>query len=161
MFTPTTKALSGHHDENLNRDQLIEYLSAWISRRPVVGRWTNASILAQALKSTSLAIYMTAFKHAWTRGIAIIDTKFEFGFINGELTLIDEVLTPDSSRFWSKKIYPPGKPTKSFDKQLVRDWLVSTGWNKQPPAPDLPKKIVSLTIKRYGEVAKRLMKGGG
>lgn len=162
MFTPTTKAVAGH-DENLNHDQMIEYLVGWISKHPVVGRWTNALTLAQALKSTSLAIYMVAFKHAWTSGIAIIDTKFEFGFINGELTLIDEVLTPDSSRFWSKRIYAPGRPTKSFDKQVVRDWLVSSGWNKesrQGVAPKLPKRIVDLTIKRYQEAARRLMRGG-
>lgn len=153
MFTPTTKALAGHHDENLTYDQLIEYLGRY-------EKLGNALILAQALRSTSLALYMSAFKYAWSRGIVIIDTKFEFGLINGELTLIDEVLTPDSSRFWSKRIYPPGKPTKSFDKQIVRDWLVSAGWNKQLPAPELSKRIVNLTIKRYQEVAIRLMRGG-
>lgn len=153
IFTPTTKAAAGH-DENLDYDQLIEYLRSH-------KKWGNALTLAQALKSTSLALYMSAFKYGWEHGIIIADTKFEFGFVNGELTLIDEVLTPDSSRFWSKRAYSPGRSPKSFDKQLARDWLVGAGWNKQPPAPELPRKIVRAMIKRYQEIEKRFILEGG
>lgn len=157
IFTPTTKAVAGH-DEKLTYDGLVNHLELWLSEHPEVKRRTSALVLAQALKSTSLALYTTAFKYAWERGIIIADTKFEFGFINGELILIDEVLTPDSSRFWAKRSYAPGRPQKSFDKQIVRDWLSGIGWDKQKPAPEIPQKIVRATIRRYQEVEKRLMR---
>ncbi|MDO8663781.1 MAG: phosphoribosylaminoimidazolesuccinocarboxamide synthase, partial [Candidatus Wildermuthbacteria bacterium] len=134
IFTPSTKAASGH-DENLFYELMIHHLERWLSEHPEIKRLISANLLAQTLKSTSIALYQQAFRYAWQKGIIIADTKFEFGFINGELTLIDEVLTSDSSRFWDAATYKPGGPQKSYDKQLVRDWLTATGWNKEPPAP--------------------------
>ena len=143
IFTPATKAETGH-DENISE---IEF-------QDIVGENT-----AQLLKSLSMEIYRTATSYALTRGIIIADTKFEFGSDDtGAILLIDEVLTPDSSRFWSAKDYTPGKSQASFDKQFVRDYLETLDWNKQPPAPALPDEIVEATTARYLE-AYRILTG--
>jgi phosphoribosylaminoimidazole-succinocarboxamide synthase len=143
IFTPATKATSGH-DENISEDEFAE----------IVDKET-----ASYLRSTSLAIYKSASEYAATRGIIIADTKFEFGMdANGEILLIDEVLTPDSSRFWSAEKYEPGHAQASFDKQFVREYLETLDWNKQPPAPPLPAEIAAATTARYVE-AYRLLTG--
>jgi phosphoribosylaminoimidazole-succinocarboxamide synthase len=143
IFTPATKAAQGH-DENITEAEFAE----------IVGAET-----AEKLKSLSLKIYKAASEYALTRGIIIADTKFEFGLnASGEILLIDEVLTPDSSRFWSVETYSPGKAQPSFDKQFLREYLESINWNKQPPAPELPEEIVKATTERY-LAAYRLLTG--
>lgn len=134
IFTPATKAATGH-DENISEIEFGKILGAETAER---------------LKSLSLKIYEEASEYALTRGIIIADTKFEFGADEtGEILLIDEVLTPDSSRFWAKETYEPGHSQPSFDKQFVRDYLETLDWNKQPPAPTLPAEIVEVTTARY------------
>lgn len=134
IFTPATKAAAGH-DENITETEFEK----------IVG--TNA---AEKLKSLSLEIYKEASEYALSRGIIIADTKFEFGQVEtGEILLIDEVLTPDSSRFWSVEDYKPGRAQPSFDKQFVREYLESLDWNKQPPAPILPEEVIKATTERY------------
>lgn len=133
IFTPATKAQTGH-DENVSFDHVVS----------LVGR-----DLATRLRDLTLAIYDRAARYAETKGILIADTKFEFGFIEGELVLGDEVLTPDSSRFWPADTYRPGGPQFSYDKQFVRDYLESIHWNKQPPAPVLPDEVASKTSEKY------------
>jgi phosphoribosylaminoimidazole-succinocarboxamide synthase len=113
-------------------------------------------VLAREIEEKSLAIYRYAQEYARARGIIIADTKMEFGQDNGELILIDELLTPDSSRFWEASQYQAGKSQPSYDKQPVRDWLIRSGWNKEPPAPMLPTEVVSATAKRYREAYERL-----
>jgi phosphoribosylaminoimidazole-succinocarboxamide synthase len=143
LFTPATKAAVGH-DENIDEARFAE----------IVGEEAAAY-----LKSTSLAIYKHASEYATTRGIIIADTKFEFGTDeDGNIILIDEVLTPDSSRFWSAETYEPGHAQPSFDKQFVREYLETLDWNKQPPAPPLPPEIAAATTARYVE-AYRLLTG--
>jgi phosphoribosylaminoimidazole-succinocarboxamide synthase len=133
IFTPATKAESGH-DLNVSFDEVVEK----------VGRE-----LAEQLRDATLAVYRYAAGYARRRGIIIADTKMEFGRSDGQLILIDELLTPDSSRFWGLDAYEPGKAQPSFDKQPVRDWLIRSGWNREPPAPELPPKIVAETSARY------------
>jgi phosphoribosylaminoimidazole-succinocarboxamide synthase len=140
LFTPAIKNDAGH-DQNISIAEL----------RSLVG-----GELAERLEATSLALYEFAANHALQRGIILADTKFEFGWIDGELRLIDEILTPDSSRFWDASGYEPGRDQPSFDKQFVRDWLSQTGWNKEPPAPSLPPDVVSGTVARYHEAYERL-----
>jgi phosphoribosylaminoimidazole-succinocarboxamide synthase len=140
IFTPSTKATSGH-DENISFDETVARIG-----QP----------LAQKLRDTSLAIYKSAAEFASARGIIIADTKFEFGLVGGELIWIDEALTPDSSRFWPGNQYMPGKPQPSFDKQYVRDYLEKIGWNKQPPAPPLPADVVAATRDKYREAYQRV-----
>lgn len=140
IFTPTTKAVSGH-DEPLTLAQV----------EGLVGKE-----LAARLRDHSLAVYGFAADYAWRRGLIVCDTKFEFGLVDGELLLVDEVLTPDSSRFWDGAAYQPGMRQDGYDKQIVRDYLESLGWNKQPPAPSLPPDIVAATRQRYQEVFQRL-----
>lgn len=140
IFTPTTKADSGH-DQPLSKAELVD----------LVGQET-----ARALEEKSLLIYGFAEQYARTRGIIIADTKMEFGFIDGNIALIDELLTPDSSRFWDAAQYEPGKAQASFDKQMVRDWLLDSGWNKEPPAPMLPEDLIRKTSERYLEAYTRL-----
>jgi phosphoribosylaminoimidazole-succinocarboxamide synthase len=139
-FTPTTKAESGH-DLPLTGDEL----------KSLVG-----DDVARELRDVSLSIYRFAQEYAQTRGIIIADTKLEFGFIDGELSLVDELLTPDSSRFWDVASFGVGHPQLSFDKQPVRDWLVGYGWDKEPPAPPLPPRIIEETSQRYREAYHRL-----
>jgi phosphoribosylaminoimidazole-succinocarboxamide synthase len=143
IFTPATKAESGH-DENISFDEAC-------SR---VGYET-----AHAVRDISLRLYQTARDYARTRGLLIADTKFEFGWADGKLILIDEALTPDSSRFWPADAWVPGQPTPSFDKQYLRDYLEDSGWNKQPPAPRLPETVIAQTKTRYEEALKRLTVG--
>jgi len=133
IFTPASKAQSGH-DENISFERVVE----------LVGE-----SLAARLRDLTLKIYSEAARYAETRGILIADTKFEFGFVGGELVLGDEVLTPDSSRFWPADTYKPGGPQFSFDKQFVRDYLESIRWNKQPPAPALPADVAARTGEKY------------
>ena len=140
IFTPATKATSGH-DENISRAEL--------ARR--AGR-----DLAETLERLSLALYRFGHERALESGIIVADTKFEFGRLDGDVILIDEVMTPDSSRFWDLERYRPGGPQASFDKQYVRDYVEQIGWNKQPPAPALPEDVVAGTTARYVEALQRL-----
>jgi len=140
IFTPATKAETGH-DENISFE--------------VATKLAGPEVAAKA-RDISLAIYGKARAYARERGIIIADTKFEFGVLDGELILIDEVLTPDSSRFWPADQYAPGGPQPSFDKQYVRDFLEEIGWNKQPPAPALPDDVVAKTREKYVEAFRRL-----
>jgi len=140
IFTPTTKATAGH-DLPLTPEEAAE----------LVGRG-----LAERLKELTLSLYEFGAEHAQQRGIILADTKFEFGFADGELILIDEVLTPDSSRFWPADRYEPGHGQPSFDKQYVRDWLDASGWDHEPPPPELPTDVVEQTVKRYREAYERI-----
>ena len=133
IFTPATKAQTGH-DENISFEAMAERISAPLAAR---------------LRDLTLEIYTRAARYAETKGILIADTKFEFGFVGSELVLGDEVLTPDSSRFWPAESYQPGGPQFSFDKQFVRDYLESIAWNKQPPAPPLPAEVAARTSEKY------------
>ena len=140
IFTPSTKEENGH-DENITFKQMCDFVGTDLSEK---------------LKEISLNLYNMASDYALTKNIIIADTKFEFGFINNEITLIDEALTPDSSRFWDIDNYTPGKSQDSYDKQIVRDWLESTDWNKEPPSPNLPKEIIDKTYIRYKEALETL-----
>jgi len=140
VFTPAAKAQTGH-DENISFDEAARRIGA---------------DLAAALRDHSIAVYEKASAYARERGILIADTKFEWGLRDGELILIDEVLTPDSSRFWPLDGYKPGGSQPSFDKQPVRDWLEASGWDKTPPAPPLPEDVVRQTSERYLEALRRL-----
>lgn len=141
IFTPSTKAGSGQHDENISFEQMAAL--------------TGQEAASQA-RLLSLALYEAGCAHADQCGIIVADTKFEFGFIDGKLHLIDEVLTPDSSRFWPKAGYEPGKSQPSFDKQYLRDWLNSQPWNHEPPPPALPEAIIRATEERYCEAYEKL-----
>ncbi|UYP31947.1 phosphoribosylaminoimidazolesuccinocarboxamide synthase [Pseudomonas sp. Z8(2022)] len=142
IFTPSTKAAVGDHDENISFEQCEAIIGAE---------------LAAKVRDTAIKLYSTAVEYAATRGIIIADTKFEFGLDeDGTLTLMDEVLTPDSSRFWPADSYVEGTNPPSFDKQFVRDWLESTGWNKQPPAPAVPADVAQKTADKYREALTRL-----
>ena len=140
IFTPATKAQTGH-DENVSFDRVCS----------LVGE-----DLARCLRDLTLSVYGSAARYAETKGIIIADTKFEFGFVGGELVLADEVLTPDSSRFWPAGAYAPGGPQFSFDKQFVRDYLESICWNKQPPAPALPAEVAAKTGEKYRQAYREL-----
>jgi len=142
IFTPSTKAEVGQHDENISFEKAAE----------ILGRE-----LAEKVKQATIAIYKDCTAYAHTKGIIIADTKFEFGLDEqGTLTLIDEVLTPDSSRFWPADQYKPGANPPSFDKQYVRDWLEASGWNKKAPAPKLPPEVIAKTAEKYREALTRL-----
>ncbi|MBD9397206.1 MULTISPECIES: phosphoribosylaminoimidazolesuccinocarboxamide synthase [unclassified Pseudomonas] len=142
IFTPSTKAAVGDHDENISFAQCEAIIGAE---------------LAAKVRDTSIALYKAAVEYAATRGIIIADTKFEFGLDeDGNLTLMDEVLTPDSSRFWPADSYAEGTNPPSFDKQFVRNWLESTGWNKEPPAPAVPADVAQKTADKYREALTRL-----
>jgi phosphoribosylaminoimidazole-succinocarboxamide synthase len=141
IFTPATKAELGDHDENITFEKAKE----------IVG-----DKLAERLKEVSLALYKRGGTMAREKGIIISDTKFEFGLLNEDLILIDEVLTPDSSRFWPEDEYEPGRSQKSFDKQFVRDYLLTLTWDKTPPGPNLPEEIIKKTSERYLEAFRRL-----
>ena len=140
IFTPATKEATGH-DINISIDEMADR----------VGRG-----LAERLKELTLSLYGFAAAHLEERGIILADTKFEFGFADGELILIDEVITPDSSRFWPADQYRPGGAQPSFDKQYVRDWLDESGWDHEPPPPDLPEEVVEQTAARYREAYQRI-----
>jgi len=140
LFTPTTKAETGH-DQPLSVDEM----------KRLVGE-----DIAEEIREKSLAIYGYAQEHAQAKGIIIADTKMEFGLVNEQLMLIDELLTPDSSRFWDAGQYKVGQSQPSYDKQPVRDWLVQAGWNKEPPAPMLPPEVIESTTRRYEQAYERL-----
>jgi len=140
IFTPATKAQTGH-DEHISFERCAELIG--------VG-------LAERLRETTLSIYELAAKYALDRGIILADTKFEFGFAGGELILCDEVLTPDSSRFWPADAFEPGHGQPSFDKQYVRDWLDASGWDHDPPPPSLPDDVIERTAARYRQAYERL-----
>ncbi|PYT29931.1 MAG: phosphoribosylaminoimidazolesuccinocarboxamide synthase [Acidobacteria bacterium] len=140
IFTPATKARAGH-DENISFERMTSIVGSDVSKR---------------LRDFTLEIYTKAARYAESRGIIIADTKFEFGFIGGTLVLGDEVLTPDSSRFWPQDEYQPGRAQNSYDKQFVRDYLESIHWKKQPPAPALPADVARKTSEKYREAYRRL-----
>jgi phosphoribosylaminoimidazole-succinocarboxamide synthase len=142
IFTPATKAVEGH-DENIDFDRAAELV--------------GDRALTERVREVSLAVYQHAADHARERGIILADTKFEFGLdADGQLTLGDEVCTPDSSRFWPAGQYEPGRPQPSFDKQFVRDWASSTGWDRNPPAPPIPDEVVARTREKYIEAYERV-----
>ena len=137
IFTPSTKAEVGDHDENISFEQCVDIIGA---------------DLAEQVRAKAIQLYTEAAEFTKMRGIIIADTKFEFGLDeNGVLTLMDEVLTPDSSRFWAMQTYEVGKNPPTIDKQFVRDWLESSGWNKQPPAPKVPADVLRKTVEKYQE----------
>lgn len=141
LFTPSTKADVGDHDINISFEQTVHMLG---------------KEKAEKLKELSLSLYQKGAEYALSKGIIIADTKFEFGMLGDEIILIDEILTPDSSRFWPLDTYEPGRGQKSFDKQYVRDWLVASGWDKTPPGPRLPSDVIQHTSDSYKEIYKRL-----
>ncbi|MBS1262580.1 MAG: Phosphoribosylaminoimidazole-succinocarboxamide synthase [Calditrichaeota bacterium] len=140
MFTPATKAKEGH-DENISYEQVVKLVGAEH---------------AEKLRELSLEMYARAVEYARNRGIVIADTKFEFGLVDDDIVLIDEVLTPDSSRFWPADRLVPGENPPSYDKQIVRDWLERSGWNKRPPPPDLPEEVIEKTARAYRDIFERL-----
>ncbi len=140
IFTPATKAQSGH-DQNVSFTRVADQIG---------------EALAGQLRDLTLTIYNRGARHAFQRGIILADTKLEFGFVNGTLVLADEVLTPDSSRWWPADTWKPGGPQPSFDKQFVRDYLETLSWNKQPPAPALPADVIAKTSAKYQEAYQRL-----
>ncbi len=142
IFTPSTKAPDGEHDMPISRKEMEDIIGAELTGRII---------------RISMAIYERAVDIAGRSGIIIADTKMEFGLLNGELILIDELLTPDSSRFWPKDDYEEGRPQKSFDKQFLRDYLISIHWNQKPPAPELPDEIIAKTGEKYREALNRLV----
>lgn len=141
IFTPATKEERGRHDENISFERMAS----------IVGK-----PLAEKLRDVSLAIFREASKYAESRGFILADTKFEFGELDGKIILIDEALTPDSSRYWDVTLYSPGKSQESFDKQFVRDYLNRIQWNRQPPAPALPADVVAGTRQKYAAAYERL-----
>jgi len=141
LFTPSTKAEVGDHDINISFDDTVG----------LIGRET-----AHELKRLSLEVYQRGAEYALSKGIIIADTKFEFGLLDGEIILIDEILTPDSSRFWPLSDYEPGRGQNSFDKQYVRDWLIASGWDKKHPGPKLPQDVIDRTARTYKEIYTRL-----
>ena len=143
IFTPSTKAPEGEHDQNISFDEMCVELG-------------GDTGLAERIRDASLRVYREAAAYALERGIIIADTKFELALMDGELHLIDEILTPDSSRFWPLDHYEAGRGQPSFDKQYVRDYLSGTGWNKTPPAPELPDEIVSQTADNYRDALRLL-----
>ena len=140
LFTPTTKAEVGH-DENMSADELVEAVGIEV---------------ANAIRLRSLALYRYGAGYARERDIIIADTKLEFGLLDGEPIVIDEILTPDSSRFWDANEHEPGKHQEAFDKQFVRDWLLRSDWDREPPAPELPADVVEETSRIYRDVYRRL-----
>jgi phosphoribosylaminoimidazole-succinocarboxamide synthase len=142
IFTPATKADEGH-DENITREQLALQVGPQLSSQ---------------LERLTLSVFRRASEHLNARGLILADTKFEFGYIDGELRLIDEILTPDSSRVWVKSDWKPGKTPDGFDKQFVRDWLEKSGWNKRAPGPELPADVVAGTLARYNDFLEKVTK---
>jgi len=140
IFTPATKELTGH-DQNISRAQLAA---------------TVGSDMAKQLERVTLELYRAAHEYALSKGLILADTKFEFGVSDGNIVLIDEALTPDSSRYWDAALYKPGTTPASYDKQFVRDFVTTSGWNKEPPAPALPADVVAGTTRRYREAYEKL-----
>ena len=143
IFTPSTKAPDGEHDLPISREEMAK----------IIGRDLTDRVI-----KASLAVYERAVGIAAAAGIIIADTKMEFGLLDGELILIDELLTPDSSRFWPKDDYEEGRPQKSYDKQFLRDYLIAIHWNQKPPAPELPSEVIEKTREKYHEALNRLVR---
>lgn len=141
IFTPATKAAQGEHDENISHEQMADIVGAEV---------------ADKIRAKTLEIYAAASEHALARGIIIADVKFEFALDGGELVLIDEVLTPDSSRFWPADTWRPGENPESYDKQIARDYLETLSWDKSPPPPPLPEEVLQKTAARYAEIQQKL-----
>lgn len=144
IFTPATKAPDGEHDENISYERMVALVGADLSER---------------LRAVSLALYAAAARHAEERGFLLADTKFEFGLLDGKIVWIDEALTPDSSRFWDKTLYAPGRPQDGFDKQFVRDYLNRIQWDRRPPVPALPADVVAKTREKYVAAYEKLTGG--
>jgi phosphoribosylaminoimidazole-succinocarboxamide synthase len=156
IFTPATKAEQGAHDQNISFDEMIRHMAAWWPATPAIAG------LAEAIRDRAIRLYRFGAAVAEQRGVFLADTKFEFGLAGTsgeELTLIDEVMTPDSSRFWDAGTYEPGRPQASFDKQFVRDWLETQPWDKTAPGPALPPEVVDGTRSRYIEAFERITGG--
>jgi phosphoribosylaminoimidazole-succinocarboxamide synthase len=156
ILTPATKAEAGEHDQNIDFDAMAHALERIAVRDGTVG---SARDLAEQVRHVGIALYRRAAAHCESVGLVLADTKFEFGLADGELILVDEVLTPDSSRFWDAAAYAPGGPQASFDKQFVRDWLERQPWDKTAPGPELPPDVVGGTRARYVEAFERITGG--
>jgi phosphoribosylaminoimidazole-succinocarboxamide synthase len=148
ILTPATKAEQGAHDENIDFERMVAELGTIAPGR--------ARTLAEQVRDIALELYRAGAAACLNAGIILADTKFEMGLVNGELILVDEVLTPDSSRFWEADAYEPGRPQRSYDKQFVRDWLEQQPWDKTPPGPELPREVVAGTRQRYIEAYERI-----
>jgi phosphoribosylaminoimidazole-succinocarboxamide synthase len=153
IFTPSTKAAAGH-DEPISYEQAVEAAARFLAGKR--GLRGTAAELMELVRQRSLDIYSQAARYAESRGIIIADTKFEFGLCGGELLLADEVLTPDSSRFWPAEQYRVGENPPSFDKQYLRDYLETLAWNKQPPPPPLPDEVIERTRRKYEDAYHQL-----
>ena len=152
IFTPATKAEEGDHDENIDMERMTKVLDQWLLTPEVASANINGTQLAYEMQKITLQLYCLAHDHAMTKGIIISDTKLEFGLTkDGKLVVVDEIFTPDSSRFWPEDDYEEGRSQKSFDKQFVRDYLLSLSppWDKKPPAPNLPPEIIAKTAEKY------------
>ena len=157
IFTPATKAEQGEHDRNIDVDEMDAILAAWSpdGAAAPIGRRAGQA-LADKARDAAIELYRAGVQRCADAGIVLADTKFEMGLIDGELTLVDEVMTPDSSRFWDAAAYEPGGPQASFDKQFVRDWLETRDWDKTAPGPELPPEVVAGTRARYVEAFGRI-----
>ena len=153
ILTPATKAEAGAHDENIDFETMTQALERIVVRAGNVG---SPRDLAQRVRDVALALYRRTAAHCESVGLILADTKFELGLVDGELILVDEVLTPDSSRFWEAATYEPGGPQASFDKQFVRDWLEGQPWDKTAPGPELPDDVIAGTRARYVEAFERI-----
>ena len=156
IFTPATKAAVGEHDINIDVESMVELLADWA---PTGDDWLGreaAQRLADRAREIALQLYEVGARRCAAAGIVLADTKFEMGLVDGELILVDEVLTPDSSRFWDAAAYEPGRPQASYDKQFVRDWLETQPWDKTAPGPELPDEVVAGTRARYVEAFERI-----
>jgi phosphoribosylaminoimidazole-succinocarboxamide synthase len=156
ILTPATKAVAGEHDINIDFESMVELLADWA---PNGDDWLGrdaARRLADRVEEIGLELYAFGAERCAAAGIVLADTKFEMGLVDGELILVDEVLTPDSSRFWDAAAYEPGRPQASYDKQFVRDWLQAQAWDKMPPGPELPEDVVAGTRQRYVEAFERI-----
>ncbi len=156
ILTPATKAQLGEHDINIDVESMVQLLADW---EPTGADWLgldDARTLVGRVRATAIELYELGAARCAAVGILLADTKFEMGLIDGELSLVDEILTPDSSRFWDAASYQPGGPQASFDKQFVRDWLERQAWDKAPPGPELPEDVVGGTRARYVEAFERI-----
>jgi phosphoribosylaminoimidazole-succinocarboxamide synthase len=156
IFTPATKASTGEHDINIDLESMVELLADWA---PNGDDWLGheaARRLADRAQAIAMELYALGAQRCAAAGIVLADTKFEMGLVDGELLLVDEVLTPDSSRFWDAAAYEPGRPQASYDKQFVRDWLETQPWDKTAPGPELPDEVVAGTRARYVEAFERI-----
>ena len=156
IFTPATKALAGEHDINIDFDSMVQLLADWAPRGDDWLGQDAARALADRARDAAIRLYELGAERCAAAGIVLADTKFEMGLVDGELILVDEVLTPDSSRFWDAASYAPGGPQASFDKQFVRDWLESQPWDKTAPGPELPDEVVTGTRARYVQAFERI-----